>query len=204
METAKYQLASKTRLLSIFSILLMLIGFVYVVLKVKDSFKTIELNNKTIQTQKITADSLDGVIESKKKILDEIALINSSKQANKQEQIQDKLITEKSLENAAISLKTNDKKAKVYIQVNTKALLEEVKSIKLIETITSDDFQALGYDLEEGRADNSIRYFHEEDKTKAEKLKALLENKTRYRLLLKPVRGFEKKVKVGQLEIWIK
>lgn len=74
----------------------------------------------------------------------------------------------------------------------------------MINLINSEDFRALGYDLEEGRADNSIRYFHEEDKPKAEKLKTVLDNETRFRLTLKQVKGFENKVKVGQLEIWIK
>ena len=53
-------------------------------------------------------------------------------------------------------------------------------------------------------ADNSIRYFHDEDKPRAEKLKTLLDDKTRYQLTLKQVKGFENKVKVGQLEFWLK
>lgn len=202
MEINNYQSASKKRLLSIFSIFIMLIGFVYMLYKVKDSFDTINANKQTIKAQKIEADSLDKVIISKKALLDEIAKINSSKLNNSQELIQDKLITDKSLENAAMNL--NGTKSKVYIQVNSPVLLNEAKNINLISLINSDDFQALGYDLEEGRADNSIRYFHEEDKPKAEKLKTVLDNKTRFRLKLKQVKGFENKVKVGQLEIWLK
>jgi hypothetical protein len=204
METVNYQSASKKRLISVFAILLMLIGFVYVLYKVKESIETINTNEQTIKNQKIEADSLDKVIAIKKALLDEIAKINSSKQANSKELIQDKLIADKSLENAALSSNESSTKLKVYIQLNSQSLLEEVKSINLIEIISSKDFHALGYDLEEGRADNSIRYFHQEDKLNAEKLKTLLDDKTRYRLMLKQIKGFEKKVKVGQLEIWIK
>ncbi|WP_028525975.1 hypothetical protein [Runella limosa] len=204
MKTSKYQTESQKRLWSVFAILLMLVGFVYVLYKVKDSFEIINANKITIEKQKNAADSLDKIIANKKKTLDDIAKINSSKQSNSKELIQDKLIADKSLENAAINLNEKNSKSKVYIQVNSKLLLDEAKSLKLIEIINSNDFQASGYDLEEGRADNSIRYFHEEDKPKAEMLRNLLNDKTPYRLVLKQVKGFENKVKVGQLEIWIK
>ena len=204
MEDKIFISGTKNRVISAIAICLMLIGFIYVLYKVKVSFNTIYANERTIKMQKIEADSLDKIIASKKALLDDIAKINSSKQANSKELIQDKLIGDKSLENAATNLNVKSKKAMIYIQANSKALLEEAKKINLMDVINSNDFQALGYDLEEGRADNSIRYFHEEDKPKAEKLKSLLDDKTRYRLTLKQVKGFQNKVKVGQLEIWIK
>lgn len=204
MEDKIFISGTKNRVISAIAICLMLIGFIYVLYKVKVSFDTINANERTIKMQKIEADSLDKIIASKKALLDDIAKINSSKQANSKELIQDKLIGDKSLENAATNLNVKSKKTMVYIQANSKALLEEAKKINLMNVINSNDFQALGYDLEEGRADNSIRYFHEEDKFKAEKLKNLLDDKTRYRLTLKQVKGFQNKVKVGQLEIWIK
>ena len=204
MEDKIFISGTKNRVISAIAICLMLIGFIYVLYKVKVSFNTIYANERTIKMQKIEADSLDKIIASKKALLDDIAKINSSKQANSKELIQDKLIGDRSLENAATNLNVKSKKAMIYIQANSKALLEEAKKINLMDVINSNDFQALGYDLEEGRADNSIRYFHEEDKPKAEKLKSLLDDKTRYRLTLKQVKGFQNKVKVGQLEIWIK
>ncbi len=84
-----------------------------------------------------------------------------------------------------------------YIQYSNRDKKNNIVEIQA--KFKSNDWVAPGIENVKGVYKNTIRYFHEEDKTYANQANNLLENK----FILLRVYNFESKVPKGQIEIWI-
>jgi hypothetical protein len=206
MEDRIFISKSKNRIISALAIGLIMIGFGAVFYKIQESIKILHKNTILIKDLQQESSMLDMQILEKKALLKQIDSINNSSIiVNKRDLINDQLSLNKSLENASNSdtLKITQSSV-IYIQVNSKKLLADVKAQNFIGLISSPQFKVYGYDLEENRADNTIRYFNENDKDLALQLKGIIDKKTSFKLQLKQIKGYENRVKKGQLEIWLK
>jgi len=92
----------------------------------------------------------------------------------------------------------------IYIQVGSNETKLNLQKINFISTLNSKGYNAINaYDLVEKGADNSIRYFNEQDKILADNLKAdIQKDNPNIVLITKYIKLY--KVPIGQIEIWIK
>lgn len=96
----------------------------------------------------------------------------------------------------SLSLIVKPKKT-IYIQYSNDSKKSKINAIK--DLLNSKSWITPGIENVKGEYKNTIRYFHDEDRTLANESNELLGNK--YKLLR--VYNFESKVPKGQIEIWI-
>lgn len=192
---------------SIFGLLFLLVGYVYLIYNLNSI-------NMDIQSKKVELNDLESKIQlfQEKLIIKDKTIIGIEekvKESNNKElisEVKKEVANAKSEENGIVSKYqnlTNDNPI-VYIQVNNENVLEEMKKINLVEDLNNDGYTAFGYDIEKGRADNTIRYFHKEDFELADSINNLL--KSKYSLDTKSilVNGYETSVPMRQVELWVK
>lgn len=92
----------------------------------------------------------------------------------------------------------------IYIQVSSKETKLRLQNLNFISKLNEKGYNIINaFDIEENGVDNSIRYFNEEDRSLAEKLKKDINDKFQNIILTtRFTKGF--KVPVGQIEIWVK
>jgi len=193
--------------ISAFGFLLLLIGYGYMMYSLSNINKEIKFK----QTQLISlADSLN-VTEEKLQLNKElIAKIDERIKASNNERLINEVnkdirinkTIEKSL-SAKLNPVTMNKKV-IYIQVNDVEVLNKLKKLDFINVLSKSGYTAYDYDLEVGKADNTIRYFHKEDAKIADSLNVFLSNNFSIKLTPTLIRGYEKKVPQELIELWIK
>ena len=96
-------------------------------------------------------------------------------------------------------------KSVVYVQVGSNATKVDLKNKDFISKLNANGFNVINaYDLEEGKADNSIRYFNKGDENLADNLKKAIEKEFPEIVLEPKFVRLKTKVPNGQIEIWVK
>jgi hypothetical protein len=96
-------------------------------------------------------------------------------------------------------------KGTIYIQVNSKEAVQNLKKSKFIESLNKYGYKAYGYEVVGSRANNQLKYFHDEDNVLANQLISDLKIiGLDLKLNVDMVPGFDKKVPFHQMELWIK
>lgn len=101
--------------------------------------------------------------------------------------------------------KTTISPVTIFIQVNDRFTLERMKMLDLTGRLEKLHYKAYGYDLQEGAADNTIRYFNPGDRELAFDLSRKLREMDP-ELALEPVfvKWNRSRVPQGQVELWIR
>ena len=194
-------------------IIFMLLGFLYLFYTLKTVNDSLEQKKEVLSelTDKINInkDSLHFIEEKlklKQSLLDSIVdQIEASDNQVLQKKIDHEIKATQTLEN---TLKTRNLVKEYnqidYIQVNDLKTEQYLKEIKLVELLNEGKYQAYGYDLQKMRANNTVRYFHKNDSTKATILGKKVTEASGIELRVEYVPGFERKVPQNQLEVWLK
>lgn len=163
----------------------------------KLSKKNEEIKRKTVAL-KLKEDELQKRENELKKVYSLVSSDNKitadsiSKQTEKQiKSDRQKIVAESGIKNV------------IYIQVGSNETKSNLIDQNFIAILNSKEIYNVinAYDVEKG-ADNSIRYFNEEDKNLAEQLKKDIQQAFSINLNVLFVRGY--KVREGQIEVWIK
>lgn len=193
-------------------IIFMLLGFLYLFYTLKTVNDSLEQKKEVLSTLNekidINKDALHFIEERlklKQSLLDSIVdQIEESDNQLLQERIDSEIKATQTLEN---TLKTRSLVKEysqiVYIQVNDAITEDYLKEIKLVEFLNEHNYQAYGYDLQKKRANNTVRYFHKNDSSKAVVLAKKVTDATGIALRIEYVSGFEIKVPQNQLEVWL-
>ena len=104
-----------------------------------------------------------------------------------------------------IAIEQGFAKSVVYVQVGSNATKLDLKNKDFISKLNANGFNVINaYDLEEGKADNSIRYFNKGDENLADNLKKAIEKEFPEIVLEPKFVWLKTKVPNGQIEIWVK
>ncbi|MEP6930217.1 MAG: hypothetical protein ABI850_09400 [Flavobacterium sp.] len=104
-----------------------------------------------------------------------------------------------------IAIEQGFAKSVVYVQVGSNATKLDLKNKDFISKLNANGYNVINaYDLELGKADNSIRYFNKEDKKLSETLKKVIEKEFPTIILESKFVQLKTRVPIGQIEIWIK
>ncbi|WP_017496823.1 hypothetical protein [Flavobacterium sp. WG21] len=104
-----------------------------------------------------------------------------------------------------IAIEQGFAKSVVYVQVGSNATKLDLKNKDFISKLNANGFNVINaYDLEEGKADNSIRYFNKGDENLADNLKKAIEKEFPEIVLEPKFVRLKTKVPNGQIEIWVK
>lgn len=104
-----------------------------------------------------------------------------------------------------IAIEQGFAKSVVYVQVGSNATKLDLKNKDFISKLNANGFNVINaYDLEEGKADNSIRYFNKGDENLAGNLKKAIEKEFPEIVLEPKFVRLKSKVPNGQIEIWVK
>ncbi|MDL2142495.1 hypothetical protein QQY79_08180 [Flavobacterium tructae] len=104
-----------------------------------------------------------------------------------------------------IAIEQGFAKSVVYVQVGSNATKLDLKNKDFISKLNANGFNVINaYDLEEGKADNSIRYFNKGDENLADNLKKAIEKEFPEIVLESKFVRLKTKVPNGQIEIWVK
>ncbi len=199
---------SKFFLLPALSILMLLAGYWYLTVSIVKSKSELEqlgtkkekLNSEiallTVKLDSFTALWLDAAKKSNDTLtVEKIVEFNADTR------------TEMNIINSQfLDIHDNEPVKKVYIQVNNMETAQKMEKIDLINRLEDNGYRVLGgYDIEEGRANNQLRYFHKEDLELVNQLnEQLLQIDSSLRLDARFVRKYESKAPKGQVELWIK
>ncbi len=206
--------AKRTETIISTSVILMLIGFIYMFYLLNNVHETVqekkqelsELNAEIIKN-KDSLHYIDQRLQLKQVLLDSILKqIKESDDTVLQEKVKRDLEADQTLN---YSLKTSILRTTapgkiVYMQVKDQQTKEYLEEIDLLDTLTKNEYRAFGYDLQPEGADNTVRFFHPEDSSNAQLLKKKIEKATGIEVKEQYIKGFENKVPSQQLEVWLK
>jgi len=189
-------------IISAIGLLFIMIGYGYMVYKLDD------INNKVLQKQenleKINYELLitEKKLELKKELINELDnQIKKSKDSTLIKSTANEIITNNNLEKG---LELEKLGTTIYIQTDTKKIQSKLEKIDLVGSLNQKGFKTFGYDFVNGRADNTIRYFHVEDLKIAESIQNILKANYEIDLKLILITRYGDKAPKKQIELWIK
>lgn len=170
--------------------------------------KEIAIQNSEIATQKreLKLERIAAAETSKKNIevLTKIKTLNPEL-SNKIDTIAIKASQAVKKDITKIAIEQGFAKSVIYVQVGSNATKLDLKSKDFISKLNANGFNVINaYDLEEGKADNSIRYFNKGDKDLTDNLKKAIEKEFPSIILEPKFIPLKTKVPEGQIEIWVK
>lgn len=189
-------------IISAIGLLFILIGYAYMIYKLNDVNEKIMQKQKEFETINRELERTEKILELKKQLITKLDKdIKESQNSALIEQTTSDITTSYYLEK---ELEISKDDAVIYIQVDTKDIQAKLESIDLINALKSKGFKTFGYDFVNGRADNSIRYFHKEDLETAKSIQEILKNDHNIDLELVYISRYGDKAPKKQLELWIK
>lgn len=195
-------------ILPVLGILLLLIGYWFLISSVFNVSKelgelelkkdTLELEIEKLEKEKVIKENYYENLTEEIKKKGDPGLIEKTNELNLD------MTTELNAVNSQLSLDLDDGVKIVYIHVNNQSVKEKMRQASLIEKLKEQNYQVFGYDVQEGRANNQIRYFHQEDIAFVKRLDSLLVSiDGNLKLSVKFIDKFQSRVPRGQVELWI-
>ncbi len=205
--------AKRTETIISTSVILMLVGFLYTFYLLNNLNDSVEekkqelsnLNSKIVKN-KDSLNFIDQKLKLKQVLLDSILKqVEESNNEVLQAKVLHDLEVNQMMENTLkTSVLDTVYEQIVYVQVNDSLTRSYIESTGLLDTLNGGNCIACGYDVQPNLADNTIRYFHIEDKEDASILKKKTEKATGIVIKELYVKGYEEKVPKKQFEIWLK
>ncbi|WP_374172952.1 hypothetical protein [Flavobacterium tructae] len=199
---------SKSEKLIFWGFVFLAISFIGMVYYFSHQNDLLEERRKEIATQKneLELERISAVEVSKKnmEVLAKIKSLNPEL-SNKIDTLAIKASQSIKTDITKIAKEQGFAKSVVYVQVGSNATKLDLKNKNFISKLNANGFNVINaYDLEEGKADNSIRYFNEGDENLADNLKKAIEKEFPEIVLEPKLVRLKTKVPNGQIEIWVK
>ncbi len=185
--------------LSFFGFIFLALGFIGLLLYGNYMNNVLDKKNQNLKDEQ-------AKFELKKKENSQLTMLIPKKDSAKLNKIIEISKTQINAVETKTILKTDENtKSVVYIQVGSEKTLASLKQEDFINKISGDGYKVIDeYDLEEGKANNQIRFFNLEDKILAENLSVRIKrNFPEIILTTKFVKLPKTRIPAGQLEVWI-
>lgn len=196
-------------IISAIGILFMLFGFGYMTFKLKEIDDKVK--NKQAEFQKVNEEyknitkefkKAEQQLELKKDLIQELdSLIKKSNDSILIRTSKDEILTNNHL---AKTIQSEASNPTIYIQTDTKEIQHKLEKIDLVGVLNTKGYKTYGYDFVNGRADNSIRYFHKEDEKIASDIQSFIAKEYGIDLKLVLITRYKGKAPKKQIELWVK
>lgn len=189
-------------IVSAIGLLFIMIGYAYMIYKLNDVNEQVKLKQKNLKEITQELDITEKKLVLKKELINELdSQIKKSNDSTLIVNTSNQITTNNNLEK---SLESDKQNVTIYIQTDTKKIQSELEKIDLVGSLNDKGFKTFGYDFVNGRADNTIRYFHKEDSEIAESIQELLKTDYNINLKLILITRYGDKAPKKQIELWIK
>ncbi|CAM1366452.1 hypothetical protein TSEDIMI_30109 [Tenacibaculum sediminilitoris] len=189
-------------IISAIGLLCIMIGYAYMMYKLNTITEEVELKQQNLKeiTRELTITEKKLVL--KKELINELdSQIKKSNDTTLILRTSNQIITNNNLEK---SIEANKQNTTIYIQVNTKKVQATLEKVDLVGFLNAKGYTTYGYDFVSGRANNTLRYFHEEDVKIAKSVQKILKTDFNITLKLVFIKKYGDKAPKKQLELWIK